>query len=218
MITVLGVASAQAVVVFTSTAADIVLGQDVSIPTGSVATDLFQTSLTSTTFPVANNINNGTTGLQGEDTGGVNPAVVVLAGTYDFTLDLGASSDGYDISQINSYTGWNDNRAGQAYTISFSTVAAPTTFTQITPGGTGNDAVSVGASNQSLVTNVFDDGGALLGTGVAVIRFDVGVNGAENVWREIDAIGVPTVVVPEPSAFALLGLASLGLGLRRRRA
>ncbi|MGJ8638608.1 MAG: lamin tail domain-containing protein [Opitutaceae bacterium] len=153
--------------------------------TASVSDDLLQTSLLSTTWQANNNINNGTTGAFSVDDG-VNPASVTGVGSKDFVLDLTANPEGYDISQINAYSGWNDNRAGQAYTVYFSVVGDPA-FVQITPS-----QVSVAATGQSLVTSVFDDGGALLGSGVDVIRFDVGTNGNGNVWREIDVMGTPT--------------------------
>lgn len=183
--------------------------------TASIGTDLLQTSLTSTTWPTNNNINNGTTGAFNENSG-TNPANVTTGSTasYTFFLDVGTNPLGYDIASINSFSGWGDNRAGQSYTIYLSTVATPLVFNQITPGGTGFDAVSVGASGQSLVTSVVDNTSAPLGTGVHSIRFDVGVNGAGNVWREIDVIGAATI--PEPSAAILGGLGLLAL-LRRRR-
>ncbi|MDP5079983.1 MAG: hypothetical protein NWQ04_05930, partial [Opitutales bacterium] len=154
--------------------------------TASVGDDLLQTSLASTTWPTSNNINNGTTGAY-DANDGVNPASTTAPGTKDFVLDLSANPLGYDISEINSYTGWSDGRAGQAYTIFFSYVGDPA-FTQITPS-----EVSVAASGQSLVTHVFDDTTALLGTGVDVVRFEVGVNWNNNVWREIDVIGEATI-------------------------
>ncbi|MDC0497482.1 chitobiase/beta-hexosaminidase C-terminal domain-containing protein, partial [bacterium] len=154
--------------------------------TASVSDDLLQTALSSTTWQASNNIYNGTTGAFDVDDG-VNPASTTAPGTKDFVLDLSASPLGYDISEINSYTGWSDGRAGQAYTIFFSYVGDPT-FTQITPS-----VVSVAASGQSLVTHVFDDGAALIGTGVDVVRFEVGVNWNNNVWREIDVIGAATI-------------------------
>ena len=154
--------------------------------TASVSDDLLQTALSSTTWQTNNNINNGTTGAYNADDG-VNPASTTAPGTKDFILDTGASPLGYNISEIKSYTGWSDGRAGQAYTIFFSYVGDPT-FTQITPS-----QVSVAASGQSLVTHVFDDTAALLGTGVDVVRFEVGANWNNNVWREIDVIGEITL-------------------------
>ena len=210
-LSVLSAISTQAAVIFTSST-------NLPTATASIGTDLLQETATSNNFNPNADITNGTTGAF-DDNDGTNGAQVIDPGTYDFNLDLVASPNGYDISQINSYSGWRDARAGQSYTILFSTVDAPTTFIQITPGGTGNNAVLVGANGESLVTNVFDDGGALLGTGVSVIRFEVGSSfSSGNVWREIDVIGEATPAVPEPSAFSLLSLTSLGLGLRRRRA
>lgn len=202
----LTVLPAKAVVTFTS--ADGALGVD------SVSTDLFQTSLTSTNWPTNNNINNGTTGTFDEDSA-TNPANITAEfSTFTFNLDVTANPLGYTITSINSFSGWIDNRAGQSYTISFSKVATPLVFNQITPGGSGFNAVSVAASGKSLVTSVFDGTSSPLGTGIHSIRFDVGANGAGNVWREIDAIGVATI--PEPGATFLGGLVLLGL-LRRRR-
>lgn len=154
--------------------------------TASVGTDLLQTALDSTTWQSNNNINNGITGTSGENSG-TNPAKTVTAGTYDFNLDLTASPFGYDISEVNSYSGWTDARAGQQYSLYFS-VVGDSGFTQITPS-----QVSVAADNESLVTSVFDDTGAFLGEGVDVIRFVVGVNGIANVWREIDVIGTTSI-------------------------
>ncbi|MEN8737530.1 MAG: lamin tail domain-containing protein [Akkermansiaceae bacterium] len=150
--------------------------------TASVSDDLLETSLTSTTWPSDANINNGTTGAFNENSA-TNPAKSATQGAYDFNLDLTASPSGYDILEIKAYSGWADARAGQAYTIFFSEVGSAT-FTQITPS-----QVSVAADGESLVTQVRDDGGSLLGSGVDVIRFVVGVNGSTNVWREIDVIG-----------------------------
>lgn len=196
----LGWSSAQAAVVVTS-------ATDASA-TASVSTDLLQTSLTSTTWQTNNNINNGTTGTIIESTA-TNPANITNNGSFDFVLNLTLSPLGFDISQINSYSGWGDARAGQSYSISFSVVGSAT-FTQITPS-----TVDVAAYNQSLVTSVFDDSSALLGTGVDVIRFTVGTQTLGNVWREIDVIGVATV--PEATSAILLGLAGIGLICRRGR-
>ena len=192
--------AAQAAVIYTS-ATD-------ATATASVGTDLLQTSLASTTWPADNNINNGTTGAFNENSV-TNPAKVASTGIKDFVLDLTTNTLGYDISQVDVFTGWNDNRAGQAYTLFFSTVG-DASFTQITPS-----QVSVAASGQSLVTHVFDDTAPLLGTGVDVVRFDVGVNGNGNVYREVDVIG--TATIPEPATLAILGHGGMITRVRRRR-
>lgn len=157
--------------------------------TASISGDLLETSLSSTNWPCPsgnNTINNGTTGTFNENSDN-NPALIILPETYDFTLDLVSNPDGYDISEINCFTGWNDGRAGQAYTVFFSIVGS-SEFTQIT-----SPAVSVSASGQSLVTRTFDNMGGLLGSGVDVVRFVVDSNALSNVWREIDVIGSGTI-------------------------
>lgn len=214
--TLLLTAAATFALASTSQAAVIYTSATDASATASVGTDLLQTSLDSTTWPTESNINNGTTGAFIEESVD-NPAYVVPTETssLSFFLDVAANPLGYDISQIDTFSGWKDNRAGQRYTIYFSTVDAPTTFDLITPGGTGFNAVNVAASATSLVTHVFDDTTALLGTGVHTIRFDIGT-GSPTVWREIDVIGAATI--PEPSSVALLaGLLGLGHVIVRRR-
>ena len=184
-----------------------------ALPMACLNHDLTQTSLESTTWQQNNWINNGTTGSF-DSHNSQDPANVTTTGIKDFVLDLAASPLGYDISRIDSFSGWLDARAGQSYSIFFKAVGS-SEFTQITPGGSGNDAVSVAASGQSLVTRVFDDSSDLLGTGVGVIRFNVGYHTRGNVWREVDVIGTPTI--PEPSSLLFLGLASLGLLRRKNR-
>lgn len=202
----LGATNLQAAVSFTSFSSDDAVAGD-SAATSPSGADLFQTtSLTSTNFPVNTNIANGSTGIRSEESTN-NPANVVFPSTFDFILNIDANPLGYDISSIATYTGWNDNRAGQNYTVSFSLVGSED-FTEVL-------VVNQAANATSLVTTITDDAGALLGTGVDVIRFDIGISGAENVYREIDAFGVATV--PEPSVSLLAGLAGMALLRRRRR-
>lgn len=166
----------------------------------SVSTDLLQTSLSSSNWPVNNNINNGTTGAW-NSTAAPNPANTAN-GTYTFTLDTITIPLGYDISEVKVFTGWTDGRAGQSYTLRFSFIGS-TSFSDIL-------TVSQTASNTGLVSRVFNDTGALLGTGVDQIQFAVTTSGGlASVYREID-------VIPEPCS-ALLGSVGLLVLLRRRR-
>lgn len=190
--------SSQAAVVFTSQTS-----QTAGAAQSSVSGDLLQTSLSSSDWPVNNNINNGTTGAWNNTTA-PDPANIA-AGTFTFTLNTVTNPLGYDISQVNVFTGWTDGRAGQSYTLRFSVVGS-SSFTDIL-------TVNQTASNTGLVTRVFDDTGALLGTGVDQIQFVVNASGGlQSVYREIDVIPVP-----EPSVALIGGIGLLGLFTRRRR-
>ena len=123
-------------------------------------------------------------------------------------MDTSVNTLGYDITSIAAYSGWIDNRAGQNYSVSFRTVGSATFSPAII-------TVDEAASGESLVTTVVDNGGALLATGVDAIRIEVGVNGAVNVWREVDAFGIATI--PEPSGALLAGMAGMLMLGRRRR-
>jgi len=72
------------------------------------------------------------------------------------------------------------------------------------------------AGNEVVLSVIADDSSSILASGVTHIRFDPtngAINGDGGVYREIDVIQA----VPEPSAFALIGLAGFGLMFRRRR-
>src|ERR1035437_7765660 len=65
----------------------------------------------------------GTVGLLGSDNGGCSSLTYTLTG----------SATGYDLTNIVTYSAWQDyGRDGQVYSVSYSTVSAPTTFIPLT--------------------------------------------------------------------------------------
>jgi hypothetical protein len=187
--------------------------------TPSVSNDLLQTSLSSVSPPAGadNSLTatfkrNGTTGTAHENSG-ANPATINNTGTYDFFLDTSVNSLGYDISAINTYTGWQDFRAGQDHRVFFSLVDDPN-FIQMAD-------VNIAHSNGSLLTSITDNGSTgLIASGVDAIRFIV--DQTTFVYREIDVLGNPTAAaaIPEPASIAiwsLVGLGIAGFGYRRFR-
>lgn len=192
-----------------TTTADFASG-DVLPNISATGSDLLQTSVASATGEnTAANLRNGTTGTAQE--GSVaNPASVTFSGsTMTFDFDLTTNTFGYDISEVLLFSGWGDDRAGQAYTVSYSVVGDSNYTTLAT--------VSEARSGGSLVTRTFDNTSSPLATGVDSIRFAISATGGfghDTVYREIDVIGAASV--PEPSAALLGGLGVLAL-LRRRR-
>jgi hypothetical protein len=83
-----------------------------------------------------------------------------------YTLTNGAPANGYNITNITVYGGWQDNgRDAQDYTVYYSTVAAPTTFLPLAgiryvpPGTSGANATRVkidgGQLNGPIAVNVY---------------------------------------------------------------
>jgi hypothetical protein len=117
---------------------------------------------------------------------------------------------GYNLSSIVVYGGWQDDgRDEQCYTISYSTVAAPSTFIPLETYGptaalTGNDP------NSTRVT-LTESGGGYLAKNVAAVMFNFALPaGQENSWQgysEIDLYGAtsgPTISVPVVSGGNLI--------------
>jgi uncharacterized protein (TIGR03382 family) len=178
----------------------------------AVSTDLLQTSLSGVTGDQTNqNLRNGTTGTAYDNSVG-DPANINVSNGYTTTYDLDVTVNvyGYDITEFRLFSGWNDLRASQQYTISYSLVgsSAFTTLTSFT--SLQNDG--------SLLTRTYDDTAAPLISGVDAVRFNFVYPdndfGRATVYREIDVLG--TATIPEPSAAILGGLGLLAL-LRRRR-
>ncbi|MBK1826579.1 PEP-CTERM sorting domain-containing protein [Haloferula rosea] len=133
-----------------------------------------------------------------------------------WNLDLAASPLGYDITQIDLYSNWGDGsgRDDIRVTISMSLVGTPTVFDQVV---VTNQFIEFETANTQGAMNITGDGGGLIGTGIAAIRFDFpAIQEANGVgYSELDVIG--TATIPEPSTALLGGLGGFLL-LRRRRA
>ncbi|MGC9942825.1 MAG: fibronectin type III domain-containing protein [Verrucomicrobiota bacterium] len=112
------------------------------------------------------------------------------------TYVLTGSTSGYDLTNLVVYGGWGDaGRDQQAYTVYYSTIAAPTTFI---PLGTVNYLPSNPADVQCATRATLAPANGVLATNVAVVKFDfttpAGENGYEG-YSEIDVFGVPTQLV-----------------------
>ncbi|GCL65450.1 PEP-CTERM sorting domain-containing protein [Pseudaquabacterium pictum] len=186
------------------------------------ADDLLQTALAGSQFTGdfartgtagAAALANGIYGGQGFQGPGGEAATADGSNTATFILQAGTGL-GQDITAIATHAGWDGNRGGQAYTLSYATVADPLRFLPLatvffnatTPGGNTNTRVLLTDSSGVLARQVhslrfaFNDG------------LDYGFAG----YREIDVFGV-AAAVPEPAtwALALAGAALVGLANRR---
>ena len=83
---------------------------------------------------------------------------------------LAGSATGYDLTNITVYGGWDDNgRDQQAYTVYYSTVAAPTNFIQLS---IVNLAPSIANNIPSATRVVLTDSVGVLATNVIAVKFD----------------------------------------------
>lgn len=124
------------------------------------------------------------------------------AGT-ELIYTLPANATGYNVTNIAVYDTWQDEgRDGQYYTVSYSTVSAPTTYIPIAtvyfnPGGNMTPS-----ANQVMINN---PSGKPLATSVGNIKFDfASPNDASqfnNAWSGYDQIvvqGMPSATPPPP--------------------
>jgi hypothetical protein len=162
-------------------------------------------------------LTNGTSGTISGGNPGVN-TLFATAGTGEqvtYSLNLAASPQGYLITGIDAYGGWNDSgRDQQLYTVAFSTVANPGVFVNYTSINFNPAAAGDPSATRVQITDTM----GVLASNVAAIRFTFDQPGApENGYTgytEVDVFGRP---VPEPTALGLIALGAAGLFARRRR-
>lgn len=142
----------------------------------TTANDLSLTQVTGDSgFPVTTSTNYVTCG-NGSGTG----ALIVYA--------LAGSTNGYNLTNIVVYAGWADSgRDQQAYTVSYSTVSAPTNFVTLT---SVNFNPANSADAQSATRVVISPIGEALATNVAAVKFDFTSPASENGYCGYAAISV----------------------------
>ncbi|EEF61585.1 glycoside hydrolase family 78 protein [Pedosphaera parvula] len=110
------------------------------------------------------------------------------------------SASGYDLTNITVYGGWADNgRDQQAYTISYSTVMAPTNFISL---AVVNYNPQIASGIQSATRVVVTSSTGVLATNVAAVKFNFTTPGSENGYcgyAGITMFGTPTQVVVPPA-------------------
>jgi len=145
-----------------------------------------------------------------------NPVGANGAYSVTFNLDLTSAPKGYDITQIDSYSGWLSNRDGHVHNIFLSTDG--TLFTQINgpfAGAWGSGSLASGQNSHKV--SITEDTTGIIASGVVAIRFDMLAGGAiGHVYRELDVFGSP-VPIPEPSTAVLGVLAMSGVAIICRR-
>jgi hypothetical protein len=163
----------------------------------------------------------GSEGLGGDGRFTVMPNVA----TIQFDLDKP-----FDITAIRTYASWDSGRDGQQYTVTYATVADPSTYTTLIEIArfdvtnfpqrededwrTGDPIIVSDESTATTLVALTSPSG-VLAEDVVSLRFVF--NGVENggtAYREIQV-----TAVPEPATYmmALAGLACGGYGMRRRR-
>jgi hypothetical protein len=129
-----------------------------------------------------------------------------------YTLNTTINTLGYDLTRIDTFGAWWDNRCSQKYTVSVEYVNNPGFFTQL--GGTFS-IPNVGGQGQSTHLQLANDGGGAFATGVSAIRFSLDTVENWNAYREIDVVG--TATIPEPGSGLMLMGALAGIGVLRRK-
>jgi hypothetical protein len=124
--------------------------------------------------------------------------------TFFLNTSLQGASNGYNISEIDTYAGWCDvDRSNQRITISYRKVGE-TEFTEL---GFFTNLEATGGDYSTKI-NLMDDAGGYFLTGIDAIRFNIY---PYEMMKEIDVMGSP---VPEPLSLALMAIG--GVMLRRK--
>ncbi|MBP6506106.1 MAG: hypothetical protein KA257_00955, partial [Opitutaceae bacterium] len=126
-------------------------------------------------------------------------AAVAAGGVLIFVLNLDESPEGYDLTALRSFAGWDSSGDGQEYTVEYATVDTPKDFQTLITVGPFNPGYT---NNNSSTRVTLTDSEGMLMHRAAVIRitFTAFENGA-TYYREFDAIGAPasaaTAQVPQ---------------------
>jgi hypothetical protein len=124
------------------------------------------------------------------------------------TYTLPGSANGYNISQIVTYGGWQDKgRDWQNYTVYYATAASPSTFTPLT---SVVDEASLldpaGRPNMTRVT-IASSGGGPLATNVVAVEFNFATPaGQENGWQGYSELALYGSAAVAPLAFTSVSL------------
>ena len=115
------------------------------------------------------------------------------------TYTMAGSTSGYDVTNIVVYGGWGDNgRDQQAYTVYYSTVAAPANFTSL---AIVNFNPAIAANVQSATRVSITYSGEVLASNVAALKFDFSSPSSENNYcgySGITAFGKASASFPAP--------------------